>query len=198
MTKPSKRELLEIEGTDLRYVTRSQLSRLTSEHLSRLTSEQLSRLTSEQLSWLTSEQLSWLTSEQLSWLTSEQLSRLTSEQLSRLTSEQLSGLTSEQLEIVKLNNIPVLENPYTKLLEAIKSGGLEMRSWHSCETVHCVGGWTVQLTNGGKELEAKYGTRLAAELILRASRPDAPLPNFTASNEAAMVFIEVRASEENE
>ena len=71
-----------------------------------------------------------------------------------------------------------------------------MKTWHTCETTHCVGGWTVKLTPGGKELERKYHTRLAAELILSASRPDAPLPNFTASNEAAMAFIQARAKEE--
>ena len=93
-------------------------------------------------------------------------------------------------------DVPLLKTPYTKILESVLRGGLEMGTWHTCETTHCVGGWTVFLTPGGKELEKKFDTRLAAELILRASRPDAPLPNFTASNEAAMAFIEARAAEE--
>ena len=114
------------------------------------------------------------------------------------TGDQLSWLTRDQLEIIGLKNVPSLEMPYTKILAAVKSGNLEMKTWHTCETTHCVGGWTVVLTKGGRELEQKYDTRLAAELILRKSRPDAPLPNFTASNEAAMAFIEARAAEEKQ
>src|SRR2546429_369256 len=100
--KPTPKQILEILGTDPRYVTR--------------------------------DQLSWLTRGQWSWL----------------TRGQLSGLTRDQLEIVGLKNVPILENPYTQILAAVKTGALEMSTWHKCETTHCVGGWTVTLTPGGK------------------------------------------------
>lgn len=85
----------------------------------------------------------------------------------------------------------------TEILAAVKQGEcLNMRSWHTCETTHCIGGWTTTLAPKGKEFESKFSLPLAAELILRVSRPDAPLPNFTANDEAAMAFIEARAAEE--
>jgi hypothetical protein len=133
------------------------------------------------------------------WLSGDQLSWLSGAQLSGLSRAQLSGMSRDQKECLGLKNIPVLEKPYTKILAAVKATptGLEMMTWHTCETTHCVGGWTCVLTPGGREFESKLqNTRLAAEYILRASRPDAPLPNFTASNEAAMAFIEARAEEE--
>ena len=125
--------------------------------------------------WLSGEQLSWLSRAQLSWLSRAQL---------------------ETIEAMKA--VPKLDKPYTQIMAAINGQGkLEMATWHTCETTHCLGGWTVVLTPKGREFETKCNdTGTAAALILRASRPDAPLPNFTASNEAAMAFLEQRASEE--
>lgn len=115
--------------------------------------------------------------------------------------DQIGWLSPECAEVIKLEHVPILENPYTKILAAIETDGckLEMASWHSggCGTTHCVGGWTCHLAPDGKAFENRIGdTGLAAQMILRASRPDAPLPNFTASNEAAMAFIRARAKEE--
>ena len=114
-----------------------------------------------------------------------------------LSSYQIGGMSRDQMAAIdSAKNVPILEKPYTKILEAINVGGLEMETWHTCKTTHCVGGWTVTLAPGGKEFEAKWQTANAARMILSASRPGAPLPNFTASNEAAMAFIEARAAEE--
>ncbi len=96
--------------------------------------------------------------------------------------------------------IPKLESPYTKLKEAIGDGScnLNMSSWHTCETVHCLAGWTVTLAGTrGKEIEKKFGTEATATFILRASRPEAPLPNFFATDEQATAFINARAAEEH-
>jgi hypothetical protein len=122
---------------------------------------------------------------------------VTKDQIGGLSRSQIGWLSPDCQAILNLKDIPKLEQPYTKILDAVKSGGLEMEAWHTCETTHCVGGWTTTLTPKGKELESKFGRPLAAELILRASRPEAPLPNFTASNEAAMAFLEARAAEES-
>ena len=137
-------------------------------------------VTGEQLSGLTGEQLSWLTGAQLSWL---------------------SKWTNSYIQAAHNNEeVPVLDKPYTKILAAITSQGcaLKMSTWHSCKTTHCIGGWTVHLAGkDGYEAEKKYGgTPQAASLILLKSRPAAPLPNFYASDAAAMAFIEARAAEE--
>ena len=117
-----------------------------------------------------------------------------------LTRSQIGWLSSEQQSIIAeiQKGVPILKNPYTKILAAVTSiGKLEMSNWHTCETTHCLGGWTCFLSPGGKEFEKLFcSTGDAAAQILRASRPDAPLPNFTASNEAAMAFLEARAAEE--
>jgi hypothetical protein len=94
--------------------------------------------------------------------------------------------------------MPKIARPYSQILAAISGGGkLEMNNWHTCKTTHCIGGWTVHLAGkAGYDLESKTSTPSAAALILRKSRPDAPLPNFYASNEAALAFIRKRAAEE--
>ena len=125
------------------------------------------------------------------YLTGDQLSGLTRDQLSGLTRDQLSGLTGDQ------KGVPVLKNPYTAVRDAIKKEGcaLNMKTWHTCETTHCLGGWIVTLAKA-TALEKTFDTEGAARLILRNSRPEAPLPNFYASDDAAMAFIEARAAEE--
>ena len=138
------------------------------------------------------------------YVTRAQLSGLTRAQLSGLTREQLSGLTGWRKDFIEQartgEGVPRLDNPYTQILKAIQSDDceLKMSSWHSCKTVHCLGGWTVHLCGkAGYEAEEAFGgTPQAASLILLKSRPDAPLPNLYASNEAAMAFIEARAAEE--
>lgn len=48
-----------------------------------------------------------------------------------------------------------------------------MSDWHACETTHCRAGWAVTLAgDNGKEMEAWYGTLLAAMLIYDASYPE--------------------------
>ena len=100
-----------------------------------------------------------------------------------------------------LEMVPVIDKPYTAILASIEQPGcsIEMGNWHTCETTHCVGGWTVHKAGkAGYALEKRLGdTAAAAACILRKSRPDAPLPNFYASNKAALAFIRARAKEEN-
>jgi len=65
---------------------------------------------------------------------------------------------------------------------------LDMGTWHRCETTHCRAGWVVTLAgDGGKALELAMGTPVAAAMIYLASDPNLEkMPNFYASNEAAM------------
>ena len=109
-----------------------------------------------------------------------------------------SGAALGRLERIT-KNVPLLDKPYTRISEAIHRSGcsLEMSSWHKCDTTHCLAGWTVHLAGkAGYELEKLIDTPAAAALILRKSRPKAPLPNFYAGDEAAKAFIEARRKEE--
>ena len=92
--------------------------------------------------------------------------------------------------------IPTIEKPYTKILEAIKGEGkLEMSNWHKCETTHCIGGWVSHLAGEkGKKLEDFVGMPATATLILKKS--GARIPNYWADNETAMKFVEEQAKKE--
>ena len=61
---------------------------------------------------------------------------------------------------------------------------LNMESWHTCDTVHCIAGWAVTLHPQGRLLEAIYGTSAAAALILHVCEGE--VPDFYSDNETAM------------
>jgi hypothetical protein len=64
-----------------------------------------------------------------------------------------------------------------------------MDAWHTCEKMHCRGGWVTTLAGkAGKELEAFHGTMLAAMLIYDASDPGYRINpcRFHDSNEDAL------------
>jgi len=49
---------------------------------------------------------------------------------------------------------------------ALQDGALEMRTWHSCETTHCLGGWLIyQAGEVGKLLEAAVGPSVAGLML---------------------------------
>lgn len=62
------------------------------------------------------------------------------------------------------------------------------------ETTHCRAGWAVTLCPKGKEMESRMGTETAATLIYLASYPEMRIPDFYASNEAALADIKARAA----
>ena len=118
-----------------------------------------------------------------------------------LSEEDAANCTDATLARIRQvrDSIPVLDRPYRQILEAITAKGcsLDMGSWHRCKTTHCLGGWTVTLAGqSGAQLEERIGAEAAARAILRKSRPEAPLPNFYASDKAALAFIQARAAEE--
>ena len=104
--------------------------------------------------------------------------------------------------VQKIKAILPMDKPYTNLLAAIRDDTtlFDMGRWHQkhgCKTAHCEAGWLVHLHPQGYALEeALNSTEAAATVIVRVSRPNAPLPNFYATNEQAMAFIEARAEEE--
>ncbi len=89
---------------------------------------------------------------------------------------------------------------HTKMLAAIEAGGLEMGSWHTCETTHCRAGWAITLAgNVGKYMESQLGPAAAGAFITLASCPwMEKVPNFYASNETALADIKKCAEREQQ
>ena len=110
-----------------------------------------------------------------------------------------------------LETVPLIPNIDAAILAAIETNkaaqknGLKMSSWHGsdcnetnwCETTHCRAGYAICLA--GKEgfaLERKYGSATAGMLLYLKSTPDAPIPNWTASDADAMADIRERAEKQ--
>jgi hypothetical protein len=149
----------------------------------------------------TPEQLLIIEGTDPTYLTKDQIGGLSRYQIGWLSQDQIGWLSAENLAAInKIKKIGVWEKPYTHLLEAITRTGckLEMSNWHTCDTAHCIAGWTCTLAPGGKDLELSLGTASAARQILLASRPGTPLPRFDgyAPNNAVLAFIRARAEEE--
>ena len=87
------------------------------------------------------------------------------------------------------------------MLEAIKKegAGLEMNSWHTCDTTHCRAGWVVHLAGKeGYELEKETTTCFAAMQIYKKSSEIKVSPvRFFETNKVAMSDIERCAKEES-
>ena len=107
-----------------------------------------------------------------------------------------ANLTGAVLTGAKLPSaVPVVPNIDAAILAAIENGGaLDMNFWHTCETTHCMAGWAVVLAGpAGKKLEQRFGSASAGALIFAASRPNLPIPDFYATNEAAMTTMKIAA-----
>lgn len=72
-----------------------------------------------------------------------------------------------------MGNYPKVENIHQKVYEAAsRPNGLNMTSWHTCDTTHCKAGWAVHLAGeAGKRLEQHTSTLFAAMMIYQASSP---------------------------
>jgi hypothetical protein len=68
--------------------------------------------------------------------------------------------------------VPIVPNLWQQVEVATRDGHLDLATWHSCDTVHCVAGWITTIAGlQGRDLEARIGPARAAELIHRASCP---------------------------
>jgi len=69
---------------------------------------------------------------------------------------------------------------------ALQDGALEMQTWHSCHTTHCLGGWLIhQAGEVGRLLEAAVGPSLAG-LMLGGVEAHS---HFHDTNEAATEYL---------
>jgi hypothetical protein len=101
--------------------------------------------------------------------------------------------------------VPNIDAVMFKTIEENKKSGrngLDMGSWHGtecdetnwCNTPHCRAGYAICLAGkAGFELERKYGPETAGKMIYAVSAPTLPLPDFHATNDAAMADIKARA-----
>jgi uncharacterized protein YjbI with pentapeptide repeats len=94
--------------------------------------------------------------------------------------------------------IPRVENLDAQILARVEAvpGCLSMGSWHGeadCGTTHCRAGWAITLAGeAGAALERELGPATAGALIYHASA--GYVPNFYATNEAALADLRARAA----
>ena len=104
-------------------------------------------------------------------------------------------LTGAVLTGADLTGVPRVEHIDAAILAAVEAGGkLAMDTWHTCKTTHCRAGWAITLAGEpGAALEARVGPAAAGSLIYAASRPGMPVPDFYATNEAALASMRADA-----
>lgn len=73
---------------------------------------------------------------------------------------------------------------------------LNMDTWHSCETTHCLAGWAVTLHPEGKLLESMIGTNASGALIFNACCGE--VPDFFSNEEEAVEWLRSKAKEASE
>ena len=90
---------------------------------------------------------------------------------------------------------PVVQSIDAAILAAIDGGGaLAMGDWHTCETTHCRAGWAIHLAGqAGYDLECRVGPATAGALIYAASGSH-PVPDFFATDSAALDDLRARAA----
>ena len=112
----------------------------------------------------------------------------------------LTGANLRDAKGLPLDMVPLVENLDAQILAAVEASqalgkaGLNMEHWHTCESTHCRAGWAIHLA--GKEgyaLEERYGSPLAGALIY-AKAGATRVPNFYATDEAAMADMRERAA----
>ena len=98
-----------------------------------------------------------------------------------LSSAKIDGLqivTAEQGE-------PLLRQVAEAALSA--PGCLSMKTWHACETSHCIAGWAIHLSGDkGRDLEKKYGSANAGMILLGVEAST----HFYDDNETARKWLE--------
>jgi hypothetical protein len=109
-----------------------------------------------------------------------------------LTGAHLSGanLSGANLTGAHLEGTPLHFERDPLLLTKVASAalareGLDMGSWHTCETTHCIAGWATQLHPHGKYLEGRLGTAKAGLLLLGVEA----YGHFHDSNEKARKYL---------
>ena len=107
-----------------------------------------------------------------------------------LSGANLSGANLSRANLVGVIGLAVASDSRQRLRAvanaALKKGALEMDTWHTCDTTHCIGGTAIhQAGEVGGLLEAAVGPGIAALMLLG---PDAHA-HFYDSNEEATAWL---------
>ncbi len=98
-----------------------------------------------------------------------------------------------------LDGVPFIKDIHQAVYAAASQpNGLDMSTWHTCDTTHCRAGWVVTLAgDAGKAMEWCLGTPAAAAFIYLKSDPNiGRIPDFYASSENALDDMKRLAEQE--
>ena len=117
-----------------------------------------------------------------------------------LTRAYLTGANLTRANLTgALDGVPLVENLDAAILAAVEASqligkaGLDMRHWHTCESTHCRAGWAIHLAGPeGYKLEERFGSSVAGALIY-AKAGATLVPDFYASDDAALTDMRARA-----
>lgn len=99
----------------------------------------------------------------------------------------------------RIPGVPMIPDLDRRTLAAIEAPGcgLRMAQWHTCDTTHCRAGWYITLAgDAGAALEREYGPVIAGAAIWDAAHPGEPIPDWFASDAAALADIRRSADRE--
>jgi hypothetical protein len=68
-----------------------------------------------------------------------------------------------------------------------------MKTWHNCETTHCLAGWAVTLHSQGELLESMIGSNAAGALIFNACCGE--VPDFFSKETEAVEWLRKKVVE---
>ena len=109
-----------------------------------------------------------------------------------LSDANLSGANLRRANLSGANGVPeIIEKMALRaaILAAVSEEGcsLNMSTWHSCETTHCLAGWATTLHPQGKSLDAALGTNAAGAILFNACEGE--VPDFYSDNEEAIKWL---------
>lgn len=103
------------------------------------------------------------------------------------------------LEDLPLTNveIPLVEDLHRKVYDAITGDScrLDMRQWHTCETIHCRAGWVSTIAFGKERwiAENMHPVSILALAVYLKAYPGMPVPDWYTSDGDAMLDIRALA-----
>jgi hypothetical protein len=107
-----------------------------------------------------------------------------------LSGANLSGANLSGANLSGATGLPIATDAADRLKAvaqaALQPDALEMSSWHTCGTTHCIAGWAIHLAGEpGRLMESMMGAEVAGLLLLGADAHG----HFHDSNEKAMEYL---------
>jgi hypothetical protein len=107
-----------------------------------------------------------------------------------LTGANLTGANLTGANLSRAKGLPIATDAADRLKAvaqaALQPDALEMRSWHTCGTTHCIAGWAIHLAGEpGRIMESMMGSEVAGLLLLGTDAHR----HFHDSNEKALEYL---------